>query len=521
MEVWACRVKNHMVTSRRPARPPSPPSCRRPPLSTPTPVSRKPLRVGLAVANLVLFSALAVAASSLAQPGEPEHEPVDHVESAPPEPAGPVVEERTHRVRKGQTMGAILQSYGVTRVHELVEVVAPHVDLGRVRVGDELQLTTVDGVVTAMSYRFSADETLLVALGDDIRAEVETVRYDTRLERVRIPIEGSLWQSAIDRGFSPAMVLEMSKVFEDEVDFATELRPGAVITAVVDRLELDGELARYESLHALQLENRGESWAAVYFDGSEERSGWYTPRGASLEQVVVSAGSSVATGFGPPFAFVDYRDHQSITKQRPLGAKELRIGSDFYERRCKGRCRHSALDFRAAQGTPLVAIGNGKVSAITKTSSLCGAGVQVTMSGSDGHSYSALYCHMSKVQVKVGQRVKKGQTLGRSGGTPGTWGAGNSFGPHLHLELRRRDGEGKYRLLDPLPMIDWRPFDLNVDYTKGHEPKAPEPVVQPPTDITKTPEAADFANQRDRWMGVLLDESMLLSEAARDGASAG
>jgi murein DD-endopeptidase MepM/ murein hydrolase activator NlpD len=41
------------------------------------------------------------------------------------------------------------------------------------------------------------------------------------------------------------------------------------------------------------------------------------------------------------------------------------------------------------------------------------------------------YCHLSRVKVKAGQRVKKGQILGYSGNT------GNSTGPHLHYEERR------------------------------------------------------------------------------------
>jgi murein DD-endopeptidase MepM/ murein hydrolase activator NlpD len=170
---------------------------------------------------------------------------------------------------------------------------------------------------------------------------------------------------------------------------------------------------------------------------------------------------TVPTGFGPPFSSSSYLTNQTT----PTGPRELRIGADFYNPRCKGTCKHGALDFRAAQGTPIVSLGDGTITGITGTKSLCGQGVQLKMKGLDGGTYTALYCHMSRVDVRVGQAVSRGQTIGLSGGTPGTYGAGNSFGPHLHLELRVFKKDGKYHLVDPLPLIDWRPFELNVNFT--------------------------------------------------------
>lgn len=47
------------------------------------------------------------------------------------------------------------------------------------------------------------------------------------------------------------------------------------------------------------------------------------------------------------------------------------------------------------------------------------------------HDIRSGYCHLSSISVKVGQKVKKGQVIGRSGNT------GNTTGPHLHYEERR------------------------------------------------------------------------------------
>ena len=50
--------------------------------------------------------------------------------------------------------------------------------------------------------------------------------------------------------------------------------------------------------------------------------------------------------------------------------------------------------------------------------------------GSDGKKYVTLYAHMTKYIVSVGQKVKKGQTIGYVGTS------GASTGYHLHYEIR-------------------------------------------------------------------------------------
>ena len=168
------------------------------------------------------------------------------------------------------------------------------------------------------------------------------------------------------------------------------------------------------------------------------------------------------TGFGPPFRLDSYTSHNGTT-----GSNTLVIGADFHQPRGKGTTKHYALDFRAKQGTPLYALGDGVIQAIHDPSTLCGQGVKLRMKGQDGHTYITNYCHMSTVSVKKGESVQKGQIIGTTGGTPGTYGAGNSFGPHLHLELWRQKPGGGFGLIDPLPHIDWRPFALKVNHTPG------------------------------------------------------
>jgi murein DD-endopeptidase MepM/ murein hydrolase activator NlpD len=98
---------------------------------------------------------------------------------------------------------------------------------------------------------------------------------------------------------------------------------------------------------------------------------------------------------------------------------------------------HKGIDGRAAEGTPVYAAVSGVVVHSGPNKFLKGwgrsFGIHVIVDNdkfSDGSAglWSG-YCHLSKVKVAPGQRVKKGQLLGWSGST------GNSSAPHLHFQI--------------------------------------------------------------------------------------
>jgi murein DD-endopeptidase MepM/ murein hydrolase activator NlpD len=90
---------------------------------------------------------------------------------------------------------------------------------------------------------------------------------------------------------------------------------------------------------------------------------------------------------------------------------------------------HTGLDFRAEVGDPVQVTANGTVTAAGWSG---GYGKMVEVD--HGNGFATRYGHMSEIDVKVGQQVKIGQSLGRVGTT------GRSTGPHLHYETRI-DGE--------------------------------------------------------------------------------
>lgn len=91
------------------------------------------------------------------------------------------------------------------------------------------------------------------------------------------------------------------------------------------------------------------------------------------------------------------------------------------------RKMHAGIDFTAPSGTPIYATGNGKVERVKYDRSGYGRNVIIN----HGYGYKTLYAHMSRIDVREGQKIVKGQKIGAVGNT------GTSTAPHLHYEVRK------------------------------------------------------------------------------------
>lgn len=87
---------------------------------------------------------------------------------------------------------------------------------------------------------------------------------------------------------------------------------------------------------------------------------------------------------------------------------------------------HAGLDYRASYGAPIVAVTDGVVLSAGRAGG-CGNAVKL----GHGGGIQTRYCHMSRMAVSSGQRVRRGQVIGYVGST------GLSTGAHLHYEMYR------------------------------------------------------------------------------------
>ncbi len=122
----------------------------------------------------------------------------------------------------------------------------------------------------------------------------------------------------------------------------------------------------------------------------------------------------------------------SIPAIQPVNNKDLRrIGSYFGTRMdpfYKVKKFHEGMDFSAPIGTEVYATGNGTVIMAGRDGN-GGYGNEIILD--HGYNYKTVYAHLSRIFVKPGQKIRRGQIIGYVGNT------GKSTSPHLHYEVRK------------------------------------------------------------------------------------
>ena len=242
--------------------------------------------------------------------------------------------------------------------------------------------------------------------GNGFTSRIETAPYVANARLASGSIQTSLFAATDEARIPDAVATQIAEMFSSEIDFRRALRKGDRFNVVYEALEADGEPMRTGRVLSAEFVNAGKAHQAMWFQppgqdtsGVAHKGGYYTLDGKSLRRAYLGSPlefSRVSSGFSMRF-------HPILQKWRA----------------------HLGTDFAAPTGTPARTVGDGVVSF---------AGVQ----GGYGNvvivkhrnSHETLYAHLSKINVRVGQSIGQGQTIGLVGST------GWSTGPHLHFEFR-------------------------------------------------------------------------------------
>ena len=323
-------------------------------------------------------------------------------------------------------------------IERLVAAARPVHDLARIAVGRPFGVALgPDGLMQAFTYGIDELRTLrVVRRGEALRADVLTRSYETRTAVVSGTIESSLFGAIERAGEEDQLALDLADIYAWDVDFNTEIQRGDSFRVAVEKLTIGGAFARYGRILAAEFV-RGDRVLRAFCHEGEAGAGYYDAEGRPLRKAFLRS----------PLRFTRISSRFSLSRLHPV----------LHVRRA-----HLGVDYAAPLGTPVSAAADGVV---TAAGWMGGYGRTVTIRHANG--YATLYGHLSRVDVRPGQRVAQGARVGAVGAT------GLATGPHLDYRMSRNGQFVDPLRLDappaePIPAGERSAFGETV--RRGHRP---------------------------------------------------
>lgn len=337
-------------------------------------------------------------------------------------------------IRKGDNLSSIFSQLGFSYndLMKVMEVDLNYLMLDTLKPGNQL-LFWGDGKEKALSkmvLQFNIADMVSYTRHEDGSFEFEDISIpgDWQLEPFIGEIQASFSASANKVGIGSVEIDQINTLLKDKLNFARDLRAGDQFEIVQRRQYVDGQPTGKRETQAIRIHNRGRVVSAyLHTDGQ-----YYDKDGKSLQR-----------------AF-----------QRYPTASRYRISSSFNPKRkhpVTGRISpHNGTDFATPIGTPVYSTGDGKV-ILTKNHPYAGKYIVIQ----HGSSYKTRYLHLSRILVKKGQSISRGQRIALSGNT------GRSTGPHLHYEFIIRNKpvnamKAKIPMASSVPKKEMNDFRLRI-----------------------------------------------------------
>jgi murein DD-endopeptidase MepM/ murein hydrolase activator NlpD len=327
------------------------------------------------------------------------------------------------KLKTGDTLLTVLTRHGLPlpSAHDLIARVRPLLNLRRLRAGNHVALVLDPGDRTVQGMEVTVAEEI-------VRARATTQGW--LIEREEIPskpatrvvkgeISSSLYENGIAAGLAAEQILELAAIFEYDIDFFSDFKRGDEFSTVVEELQYANGRRAPRRILAAELDVDGQIHSAFYFSPKTGRGSYYDSEGKQLRRAFLRA----------PLSYTRISSPYSRSRPHPI----LRIARP-----------HRAIDYAAPAGTPVVAIGRGKIS-FSGWRRGYGKLVEIVHAG----GYSSRYGHFSRIArgIRRGTEVAAGDVIGFVGQT------GHATGPHLHFEFLRGDRKINFLSLK-LPRVE-------------------------------------------------------------------
>ncbi|MCU7837603.1 MAG: peptidoglycan DD-metalloendopeptidase family protein [gamma proteobacterium symbiont of Taylorina sp.] len=315
------------------------------------------------------------------------------------------IESKTVIVKKGDSLSAIFKrlSLSATTLHKIMNSGKEAKRLTRIKPGQKFTILLSKQKFESLHYHINSIDTLIISKKDKtFVSHLESKDIQIQHQFASVTIENSLFLAGSKAGLSVSTIMELAQIFGWDIDFALDVRKGDSFTILYEEKFVNDKKIANGHILSAEFINRGKVYQAVRFTDSSGHTDYYSEKGLSMRKAFLRT----------PVEFSRISSRFSLSRNHPL---------------LKRKRPHKGVDYAASRGTPIKAVGDGKV--IFKGNKGGYGRVIILQHGS---KYSTLYAHMNSYNRKMrnGRRVKQGQTIGYVGSS------GLATGPHLHYEFR-------------------------------------------------------------------------------------
>ena len=312
-----------------------------------------------------------------------------------------------HKIKAGETFDKILNNYSINQkeIKKIKENLIKNVNLNKLNTKQSITfiLDQTNNKIKEFTFQISNTEKV------NLKRNVEDEKFEQKIISVKLNkkiiykeniILQSLYKASTDKNIPANIIIEFARIYGFQVDFQRDIRKKDKFQIMYEVfLDKDKKIIETGEILFANLKLSGQNNPLYYFSNNGVE-GHYDKSGKSVQKALMKTpinGARLSSSFG--------------MRKHPI---------DGFNK------MHRGTDFAAPMGTPIMASGNG----IIKKVGWCGGGGNCVKIRHNS-TYQTIYAHMSKFArgIKVGLRVKQGQTIGYVGST------GKSTGPHLHYEV--------------------------------------------------------------------------------------